>query len=64
MKRLEIAASFDLSYEEYQEALYDMRDWGRRRAVEKCLEEYGVDVILGPGDSRVNELSSAAGMYR
>jgi hypothetical protein len=38
-----------------------MRDWGRKRAVDRCLAEYEVDVIMGPGDSRINELSSAAG---
>ena len=61
MKRLETAAEYKISEEEYHKALDAMRDWGRRRAVDKCLKEYGVDVILGPGDSRINELSSAAG---
>jgi amidase len=63
MKRLEAAAAFNLSDEAYQEALADMRDFGRRRLVDKCLEEYEVDVILGPGDSRINELYVTAGMY-
>lgn len=40
-----------------------MRDWGRRRAVDKCLADNDVDIILGPGDSRINELSSTAGTY-
>ena len=61
MKRLELAANFQITDEEYRKALTDMRDWGRRRAVDKCLAEYEVDVILGPGDSRINELTSAAG---
>ena len=38
-----------------------MRDWGRRKAVDQCLEKYGVNVILGPGDCRINEFTSAAG---
>lgn len=61
MKRLEIAASFQITDEEYRKALTDMRDWGRRRAIDKCLAEYEVDVILGPRNSRINEFSSAAG---
>ncbi|KAJ8132154.1 hypothetical protein O1611_g1476 [Lasiodiplodia mahajangana] len=61
MKRLESAATFSLSDEGYQEALADMRDFGRRRLVDKCLEEYKVDVILGPGDSRIHELYATAG---
>ena len=61
MNRLEFAAKYKLSDEEFHKALHDMRDWGRRKAVDQCLEKYGVDVILGPGDSRINELSSTAG---
>ena len=64
MKRLELAAKYQISDSEYQKALHDMRDWGRRKAVDQCLEKYGVDVILGPGDSGMNELSTAAGKYR
>ncbi|KAF2822602.1 amidase signature enzyme, partial [Ophiobolus disseminans] len=61
LTRLEIAAKFHITDEEYRETIDNMRDWGRRRAVDKCLAHYGVDVILGPGNSRINELSSAAG---
>ena len=58
-----MAVNFQITDEEYRTALADMRDWGRRRAVDKCLADYEVDVILGPGDSRINELSSAAGTF-
>ncbi|KAI0389272.1 putative glutamyl-tRNA amidotransferase subunit A [Xylariaceae sp. FL0594] len=61
MTRLETAASFNLSDEAYQEALADMRHFGRRRCIDKCLEDYEVDIILGPGDSRMNELYATAG---
>ncbi|OAR02108.1 hypothetical protein LLEC1_05478 [Akanthomyces lecanii] len=61
MTRLEMAAAFNITEHEYQDALADMRDFGRRRAVDKCLKEYGVDIILGPGDSRINELYASAG---
>ncbi len=61
MTRLEMAAAFNISEEEYQDALADMRDFGRRRVVNQCLNEYGVDIILGPGDSRMNELYATAG---
>lgn len=61
MTRLEMAAAFDITEDGYQNALADMRDFGRRRAIDKCLKEYDVDNILGPGDSRINELYATAG---
>lgn len=61
MTRLEMAAAFDITEDGYQNALADMRDFGRRRAVDKCLKEYDVDIVLGPGDSRINELYATAG---
>ncbi|ATY64985.1 glutamyl-tRNA(gln) amidotransferase subunit [Cordyceps militaris] len=61
MTRLEMAAAFNITADEYQDALADMRDFGRRRAVDKCLQDYDVDIILGPGDSRINELYATAG---
>ncbi|KAK0711872.1 hypothetical protein B0H67DRAFT_302324 [Lasiosphaeris hirsuta] len=61
MTRLESAAAFPLSEEGYQKALTDMRDFGRRRAVDGTLQSFSVDVILGPGDSRMNELYATAG---
>ncbi|EGX87737.1 glutamyl-tRNA(gln) amidotransferase subunit A, putative [Cordyceps militaris CM01] len=62
MTRLEMAAAFNITEDEYQDALADMRDFGRRRAVDKCLQDYDVDIILGPGDSRINELYATAGL--
>lgn len=61
MKRLEAAMAFQITDEEYQKALADMRDWGRNRAVDKCLQENDIDIIIGPGDSRINELAVTAG---
>ena len=62
MQRLEAAMAFQITDEEYQRALDDMRDWGRNRAVGKCLRENDVDIIVGPGDSRINELAVTAGI--
>lgn len=61
LTRLEGAAEFSLSAEERRQAVEDMRDFGRRRAIDKCLEEYGVDVIIGPADSEIDDYYSAAG---
>jgi amidase len=58
---LETAANFRITDEEYRKALDDMRNWGRKMAVDRCLAEYEVDVMVGPADSRINEFSSAAG---
>lgn len=62
-KRVEGAASFHVADEEYRKAINDMRDLGPERAANNCVAEYGVDVILGLGGGRINELSSAAGTY-
>ncbi|KAK5652964.1 hypothetical protein OQA88_9444 [Cercophora sp. LCS_1] len=61
MQRLETAAKFSLPTDVRAAAIEDMRDWGRRRAVDKCLKEYDVDIILGPADSEMDDLYSAAG---
>lgn len=61
MKRLEEAAVFTLSEEARKAALDDMRDFGRRRAIDKCLQYYGVDIILGPADSELDDFYTAAG---
>ncbi|KAI1123344.1 putative glutamyl-tRNA amidotransferase subunit A [Nemania abortiva] len=61
MTRLEGAAGFQLSEEDYQKALADMRDFGRRRGVDKSLGENEVDIILGPADSRIHEYYSTSG---
>ncbi|EMR65888.1 putative glutamyl-trna amidotransferase subunit protein [Eutypa lata UCREL1] len=61
LTRLEGAAEFSLSAAERRKAIEDMRDFGRRRAIDKCLEEYGVDVIIGPADSEIDDYYSAAG---
>lgn len=50
-----------MSEEQYQDTLRQLRTWGQKRAVDKCLEDFGVDVIIGPADSKIHELSTAAG---
>jgi len=61
LTRLETAAKSDMSDEQYQDTLRQLRTWGQKRAVDKCLEDFGVDVIIGPADSKIHELSTAAG---
>ncbi|OAA42544.1 Amidase signature domain protein [Cordyceps fumosorosea ARSEF 2679] len=56
-----MVAAVNITENEYHDALADMRDLGRRRAVDNCLKEYDVDIILGPGDSRINELYATTG---
>jgi hypothetical protein len=50
-----------MSDDQYRDALLQLRAWGQKRAVDQCLEDFGVDVIIGPADSRIHELSTAAG---
>jgi hypothetical protein len=38
-----------------------MRDFGQRQAIDQCLEQYGVDVILGPADGEIDDYYSATG---
>jgi amidase len=61
LTRLETAAKCDMSDDQYRDALLQLRAWGQKRAVDQCLEDFGVDVIIGPADSRIHELSTAAG---
>ncbi|KAF4451405.1 amidase family protein [Fusarium austroafricanum] len=61
MGRLEIADSFLLSIEERKEAIRKMREFGRNEAINKCLVDNNIDVILGPGDSEIDDYYSAAG---
>lgn len=62
MKRLEDAAVFTLSEEARTAAVDDMGDFGRRRAIDNCLQDYRVDITLGPADSEMDDFYTAAGM--
>lgn len=46
---------------EFPPGIDDMRDFGRRRAIDKCLQDYDVDIILGPADSNMYDYYTAAG---
>ncbi|KAI3336488.1 putative glutamyl-tRNA amidotransferase subunit A [Xylariaceae sp. AK1471] len=61
MTRLEGAAKFKLSETERRRAIEAMRDFGQRQAIDLCLEQYGVDVIIGPADSKIGDYYTAAG---
>ena len=61
MQRLETAATFSIPEDVRAAAIQDMRDWGRTRAVDKCLREYEVDIVIGPADSELDDHYSAAG---
>lgn len=63
MKRMEVAAAFNLSEDERKAAIAHMRDWGRRRAIDTCLKDNDVNIILGPADSEIDGLYSAAGEF-
>ncbi|KAF5706587.1 amidase family [Fusarium mundagurra] len=61
MSRLEMAENFVLSSEAREEAIRNMRDFGRNQAIDKCLQDNEIDVILGPADSEIDDYYSAAG---
>ncbi|KAF5666583.1 glutamyl-tRNA(gln) amidotransferase subunit A [Fusarium circinatum] len=61
MGRLEMAESFVISSEAREEAIRKMRDFGRNQAIDKCLQDNEIDVILGPADSEIDDYYSAAG---
>ncbi|KAI1368526.1 putative glutamyl-tRNA amidotransferase subunit A [Xylaria arbuscula] len=61
MTRLENAAAIQLSPIERSEAIQAMRDFGQNQAIEQCLKQYEVDVILGPADSEIDDYYTAAG---
>ncbi|KAK3937314.1 amidase signature domain protein [Diplogelasinospora grovesii] len=59
--RKEAAAAFSITEDERKAAIEDVRDWGRRRAIDKCLKENDIDIILGPADSEIDGFYTAAG---
>ena len=62
MNQLKTALDFQIPDEEYHRALDDVRDFGRQRSVDKCLEENDVNIILGRADSKINNYYVSAGM--
>lgn len=60
MQRLEKAAAFSIPQDARAAAIKDMRDWGQRRAIDKCLKEYDVDIVIGPADSELDDHYPAA----
>ncbi|KAH6630994.1 putative glutamyl-tRNA amidotransferase subunit A [Chaetomium sp. MPI-SDFR-AT-0129] len=61
MQRLETAAAFSVPEDVRAAAIQDMRDWGRGRAIDKCLKEYDVDIVIGPADSEIDDHYTATG---
>ncbi|RHZ70336.1 hypothetical protein CDV55_108201 [Aspergillus turcosus] len=59
--RIEDAAALNISPEEYEAHLQNVRDTGRRRGIDHILNKYGVDVIIGPADSQLTKIAAAAG---
>jgi amidase len=44
-----------------QRYLDKLRDVGRTRGIDAALAKYNIDVIIGPAESGLTELASAAG---
>ncbi|KAH8587275.1 amidase signature domain-containing protein [Bisporella sp. PMI_857] len=59
--RIEDAASLKLSPGEYDAHLRNIREIGRTRGIDKVLNQFGLDVIIGPADSQLTKIAAAAG---
>ncbi|MCJ1357711.1 MAG: hypothetical protein MMC33_007707 [Icmadophila ericetorum] len=59
--RIEDAASLDISSEEYEAHLQNIRDVARTRGIDQVLEQDELDVIIGPADSQLSKIAAAAG---
>ncbi|KAI0536965.1 hypothetical protein GGR58DRAFT_527840 [Xylaria digitata] len=46
---------------ELPKAIQAMRDFGQRQAIDYCLKQYGVDAILSPADSEIDDYYTAVG---
>lgn len=57
------AQDMNTSPEDYERHLSNLRRLSRDQGVERVLNEYGVDVILGPTDSGLTSMASAGGKY-
>ncbi|RDW76971.1 amidase signature (AS) enzyme-5 [Coleophoma cylindrospora] len=59
--RLTRAQDFYLEPENYQKSLQYIRRMSRDEGIDKTLAQYDIDVIIGPADSFLSTLASAAG---
>lgn len=59
--RIEDAATLELTSEQYESHLRNIREIGRVKGIDKALGEHGIDVIIGPADSQVTKIAAAAG---
>lgn len=55
------AASLKLSPEEYKAHLENIHEIGRTKGIDKTLESFELDVIIGPADSQLAKIAAAAG---
>lgn len=56
------ARDFVLDDVALEEHMAELRRIGKIEGLEKTLDEYGIDVIIGPAESGLCELCAAAGM--
>jgi amidase len=59
--RVEDAASLKLSTGEYEAHLQNIHEIGRTKGIDKILEKFELDVIIGPADSQLTKIAAAAG---
>ncbi|TPX13844.1 uncharacterized protein E0L32_005788 [Thyridium curvatum] len=59
-KRVDDAASLVLSAEEYAAHLQNARTLSRTDGIDRMLQDYGIDVIIGPADSQMTKIAAAA----
>lgn len=50
-----------MNEEQYRERIEFARETCGKNGIEKALNDYGVDVILGPGDGEVMSIAGGAG---
>ena len=60
--RLEKALAQSYTTEDLDKALAHARRIGRDEGIDKILEEYDIDVIIGPADSKMPTIAAASGM--
>jgi amidase len=60
-QRLEGSQASNLSSEEYDKLFKFMRTTSRKEGIDKILQDYDIDVILGPGNANMHDLAAASG---
>jgi amidase len=58
---LERALEFELTGSDQEAYVNKLREIGRTKGINKTLQDYDIDVIIGPAESGLTQLSSAAG---